>query len=93
MTAESTPATGTRTITAAEFKARCLDLLDEVAASGAEIVITKNGHPVSRLVPCREKAKSWFGRDRDIILIHGDIGEPIDVEWEAESDPDRVLNP
>ena len=93
MATESKPATGARTITVAEFQARCLELLDEVAASGEEIVITKNGHPVSRLVPHREKAKSWFGRDRDIILIHGDIGEPIDVEWEAESDPDRVLNP
>ena len=93
MVTESKQDTDTRTITVAEFQARCLELLDEVAASGTEIVITKNGHPVSRLVPHREKAKSWFGRDRDIILIHGDIGEPIDVEWEAESDPDRVLNP
>ena len=93
MVTESKQDTGTRTINAADFKSQCLELLDEVAASGAEIVITKNGHPVSRLVPHRERRGAPFGRDRDIILIHGDIGEPIDVEWEAESDPDRVLNP
>lgn len=50
-----------RTIKAAEFKAACLKLMDEVAATGAEVVITRNGHPVSRLVPYREKPKSLFG--------------------------------
>ena len=52
---------------------------------GEEIVITKRGRPVCRLTPYRAKPKSWFGVDRDIIQIHGDIVEPIDVEWEAES--------
>ena len=74
-----------RTITASEFRARCLQLMDEVAATGEEIVITKRGRPVCRLTPYRAKPKSWFGVDRDIIQIHGDIVEPIDVEWEAES--------
>ena len=54
MAAESKQATSTRTINAAEFKATCLELLDEVAESGEELVITKNGRPVSRLVPYRE---------------------------------------
>ena len=93
MTTEITGKPGPRTIKASEFKAKCLKLMDEVAESGEEIVITKNGRPVSRLAPYREKPKSWFGRDRDIIQITGDIIEPIDVEWEAQSDPDRVLNP
>ena len=38
------------------------------------------------------RAEAPFGRDRDKIRILGDIIEPIDVEWEAESDPDRTLN-
>ena len=93
MTAETTGTSGPRTIKASEFKAKCLKLMDEVAESGEEIVITKNGRPVSRLVPFRERPASLFGIDRDLIVIHGDITEPIDVEWEAQSDPDRVLNP
>ena len=93
MTTESTGKPGPRTIKASEFKARCLKLMDEVAESGEEIVITKNGRPVSRLLPYREKPKSWFGIDRGRIEILGDIVEPIDVEWEAQSNPDRVLNP
>ena len=67
--------------------------MDEVAETGEEIVITKNGNPISRLVPYRKSPKAPFGRDRDIIQILEDIIEPIDVEWEAEVDPDRVLNP
>ena len=66
----------TRTIKASEFKAKCLKLMDEVADSGHEIVITKNGRPVSRLVPYREKPKSLFGIDKGRIEILGDIIEP-----------------
>ena len=84
---------GPKTIKASEFKAKCLKLMDEVAESGEEIVITKNGRPVSRLAPYRERPKQWFGRDRSVLRIHGDIVEPTGVEWEAETDPDRVLNP
>ncbi len=69
---------GVRTIKASEFKAKCLKLMDEVADSGDEIVITKNGRPVSRLVPCREKPKSLFGIDRGRFQILGDIIEPLD---------------
>ena len=85
MATDSSKAAGVRTIKASEFKAKCLKLMDEVEESGEEIIITKNGRPVSRLAPYRETPKSWFGRDRDIIQILGDIGEPIDVEWEAET--------
>ena len=56
--------------------------MDEVADSGTEIVITRNGRLVSRLVPYREKN---FGKDRDKIRILGDIIEPTGVTWEAES--------
>ena len=76
---------GAKTIKASEFKAKCLKLMNEVAESGAEYVITKNGRPVSRLVPYRKKPKSLFGIDRGRLEILGDIDEPLDVEWEAET--------
>ena len=84
---------GSRTIKASEFKAMCLKLMDEVAETGEEVVITKHGRPVSRLVPYQERPKSLFGLDRGRMKIVGDIVSPIDVEWEAETNPDRVLNP
>ena len=93
MTTGNEQASGARTMKASEFKAKCLKLMDEVAQTGDEIIITKNGQPVAKLAPYRDRPKSWFGRDRDKLRILGDIVSPIDVEWEADSDPDRVLNP
>ena len=80
-------------MTATEFRAKCYRLMDEVAETGRELLITKRGRPTARLVPLRPVWESWFGRDRDIIKIHGDIGAPIEVDWEAETNPVRLLNP
>ncbi len=92
MTTESKQDTGTRTINAAEFKATCLELLDEVAESGEELIITKNGHPVSRLVPYRVQSSGFIGRDRDKIRILGDIVSPMPSEWfEDSEDVDKDL--
>ena len=86
-------APGVKTIKASEFKAKCLKLMDEVAESGEEIIITKNGRPTARQVSYRERPKTLFGIDRGKLEILGDVISPIDVEWEAEPNPDRVLNP
>ena len=64
MTTSGEMPTGTRTMKASEFKAKCLKLMDEVAESGEEIIITKNGKPVAKLAPYRERPKTPFGRDR-----------------------------
>ena len=85
METRNTSPAGVRTIKASEFKARCLKLMDEVADNGAEIVITKNGRPVSRLVPYRKKPDTLFGIDRGKLEILGDLDEPLDVAWEAEA--------
>lgn len=72
-----------KTVKASEFKATCLKLMDEVARSGEEIVITKNGVAVSKLVPYRQKPTSLFGLHKGEVVITGDIVSPIDVDWEA----------
>ncbi|MCY4183651.1 MAG: type II toxin-antitoxin system prevent-host-death family antitoxin [Gammaproteobacteria bacterium] len=72
-------------IKASEFKANCLKLMDEVAETGKEYVISKNNRPVARLVPYRTKPKSLFGIDKDKLEILGDVIEPLDVEWEFDS--------
>ena len=71
------------TIKASEFKAKCLQLMDEVNNSGKEIIITKNGQPVSKLVPFKTKRTTLFGAHQNQIVITGDIITPLDVEWEA----------
>lgn len=83
----------TRTIKASEFKARCLALMDEVADGSGDIVITKYGRPIARLTNCQQRPNTMFGADRDRMKITGDVISPIDLEWDAISDPDRVINP
>jgi prevent-host-death family protein len=40
-----------RTISAGEFRARCVQVLEEVGTTRATIVVTKRGKPVARIVP------------------------------------------
>ena len=72
---------GKVTIKASEFKAKCLKLMDYVAETGEEFIISKNGQPVARLVPYREKPVSLLGIDKGRIKILGDIISPLDIEW------------
>jgi prevent-host-death family protein len=72
------------TMGAAVFKAKCLALLDEVAETGTEIVITKRGKKVARLVRVDDKPEKIWGRMKGTVQIHGDIfstGE----KWDADS--------
>jgi len=70
-------------IKASEFKAKCLALIDEVAATGQPVVVTKNGKPMAELVPHRPAQKNPFGIWKGKVKIIGDIISPIDVEWDA----------
>ena len=70
------------TIGAGEFKAKCLQLLDEVAAHREPLVITKRGKPVARLVPMPPDAQ-LFGALAGSVLDEGDIVAPVDAEWDA----------
>lgn len=73
----------TKQIKASEFKAKCLALIDEVAATGEPVVVTKNGKPMAELVPHRPTQKSPLGIWKGKVKIVGDIISPIDVEWDA----------
>ena len=71
-------------IRASEFKAKCLALMDQVAATGEGILITKNGKPVAELhPPASPRPKSPFGWHKGMIEIKGDIISPVDVKWDA----------
>ncbi len=73
-----------REIGAADFKARCLELMDEVERLGIEIVITKHRRPVARLVPARSGATALSGSLKGMIKEIGDIESPIGETWEAD---------
>ena len=49
-------------IGAADFKARCLEIMDRVAEKRESYTITKRGRPVARLLPVeRRNARTVFG--------------------------------
>jgi prevent-host-death family protein len=69
---------------AGEFKAKCLSVLDEVEKTRKEVVVTKRGRPVAKVVPISEdKPKTW-GRMKGTGIILGDIISPLDEPWDAE---------
>jgi len=73
---------------AARFKAQCLAVLDQVAATGEPVVILKRGRPVARVVP-PGPASATIPQDElaGSIEIVGDIITPVlqPEAWEAEA--------
>jgi prevent-host-death family protein len=70
-------------VAAAEFKARCLELMDRVCETGTEYVITKHGRPVARLVPVRQLSKQpLFGALRGSVLEFERPLDPIDGDYD-----------
>jgi prevent-host-death family protein len=68
-------------ITASQFKARCLALLDEVAESGAELVVTKRGRPVARVSPVDEEASLRGSVEQ--LVDDDELIAPLDLAWDA----------
>ena len=63
----------TKTISAAEFKAKCLDIRDRVAERHHEVIVTKRGKPVARVVPMINKPDRIVGAMKGQIEIRGDM--------------------
>ena len=77
----------TTKIPAGEFKAKCLALLDDVRDQRRELVVTKRGVPVARIVPMPIASPGrvpYGGRMKGTVQIHGDLFST-DEKWEAES--------
>jgi prevent-host-death family protein len=74
-----------KTMAAGEFKARCLEVMDQVNATRTPVVITKRGKPVAKLVPAEEFRATAFDSLKGKIEIVGDIISPVipPEDWEA----------
>ena len=65
-----------REIAAAQFKALCLRLMDEVKTSRQPLLIRKKGRPVAMLVPADEPPGGVFGCLAGTLEITGDVLAP-----------------
>jgi prevent-host-death family protein len=71
-------------VAAAEFKARCLELMDRVRDTGAEYIITKHGTPVAKLVPVIERARRpFFGLMKGSVLEYERPLDPLDEDYDV----------
>jgi prevent-host-death family protein len=71
----------TKVIPAGEFKQGCLAILDQVGKERFEVIITKRGRPLAKLVPIeapeareaellarlRGRARGSIGKERDLL--------------------------
>jgi prevent-host-death family protein len=78
-------------VPAGAFKQGCLALIDDVASSKQEIVITKRGKPVARLVPMEDPRERelellarWRGKARQLVSDDELLAPTSEgVQWKA----------
>jgi prevent-host-death family protein len=68
-------------IGAGAFKDQCLQLLEQVRVGNTEILVTKHGVPVARVVAPRVRAVTSRGFMSGTILEQGDIVSPDPQAW------------
>ncbi|GLK69957.1 type II toxin-antitoxin system prevent-host-death family antitoxin [Ancylobacter dichloromethanicus] len=77
-----------RVVAAAQFKAECLRLIDEMNETGEPVTITRRGKPVAVLSPVRPSpARPLIGASRGVVTRYDDPFEPAadEGDWAAHS--------
>ena len=72
-----------KTVAAAEFKAQCLTLMDDVHSTRRPLVITKRGKPVAKLVPVDEPKDDFIGRLKGVFEVASDLDRDPPEPWES----------
>jgi prevent-host-death family protein len=74
-----------RVVSATEFKAKCLGLLDEIEEDGHSITITRRGRPIAVVVPAKKKA--WKSPANSLAGRAKIIGDIVNMDmsglWDA----------
>ena len=73
------------TVTISEFKAKCLQLIDEVERTRVPLTISKRGRPVARVVATEpEQRRSLYGSMKGTVTVLTEIVSPIAENWDAD---------
>ena len=75
-----------KSVAISELKAHCLRLVDEVARRRCELVITRRGKPIARIVPLAGPADAdTLLRLRGTVIGGDDLADfETGLEWEAD---------
>lgn len=71
-----------KSLSLSEARRTLPSLADEVAERGEEIIVTRRGKPVLRLVPVVPEPPAMTLRGLP-ILISADFDDPVEQDWEA----------
>lgn len=69
-------------VSVTDFKAKCLQILERVRATGEKVLITKHGKVIAELGPVSADQPAGPGLARGSLKIVGEIVEPFDAGWE-----------
>ncbi len=73
-------------IAAGKFKAQCLKIMDDVHKHHREVIVTKYGKPIVKMVGITNKTKeSLFGFLKNSVVIKSDIISSVGESWDAQS--------
>jgi prevent-host-death family protein len=68
-----------------QFKARCLDLIEQLRKNGGEIVLTKRGRPCAVVRPRTRAFRSILGAWKGRVEVVGDLSSPARAkDWEYD---------
>lgn len=78
-----------RSISASDFRAQCLAIVEEISRTGEGVVIIKRGRPIARLLPPIPEDGYPQHRLRGSGHIAGDVVAPplCEEAWEAGRSP------
>lgn len=76
------------TVSASVFKAKCLELMDQVERTKEEVTVTKYGRPIAKLVPLSgTPSRPFFGRAKGTIEpVSLDVFSPEPEIWSVLSE-------
>lgn len=68
-----------------DFKAHALQVLNTVSKEHEDVIITKRGKPLAKIIPFKSEEKSNVsGKLKDMVINVGDIETPFGSEiWES----------
>ncbi len=73
-------------VSASTFKATCLEMMDDIAARGSKLIVTKHGRPVVKVGPIDDTPPSPIGFLRGAFTADAGIVQPDFAAWEMSDD-------
>ena len=72
-----------KTIAAAQFKAQCLTVMENVRKTRQPVIITKRGKPIAQLAPLDNVKDDFIGRLKGVFEVVGELDDDSPEPWES----------